>query len=326
MIQRFDINLVAHADDDTLFMQPDIYDSYVAGRGQVGVAVTAANNIYWNDMAYTRRLETAGMDAYAQMGLLKAGRAGAQSGMVRWRIGTAVHAGFTVTTADCIDYPDLRWIFLRLPGAPYMAFEPDAPDGKWHKNFAGQLSETGFPRLQDLWQDAVTTLTPVDAQDGQAYSKEQLIDVLAAILGAYQPFVVRTEDFRFANGPSNISSSLCYDHPDHYFTGLFSQRAIQQYARSGEKDSQFWVYNGYNIANLDPNVYPNLSEPDRNNKAWMFYYFSINNPDFNGFFDRTLLIDKDRQWQGNIYAQWLWRQVHKQFDPWEQFPPCQNGQ
>jgi len=42
MMQRFDINFVAHADDDTLFMQPDIHDSYVAGRGQVGVAVTAA--------------------------------------------------------------------------------------------------------------------------------------------------------------------------------------------------------------------------------------------------------------------------------------------
>jgi len=309
MMQRFDINLVAHTDDDTLFMQPDIYDSYVAGRGQVGVAVTAANNIYWNDMAYTRRLETAGMDAYAQMGLLKAGRAGAQSGTLRWRIGTAVHAGFTVTTADCIEYPDLRWIFLRLPGAPYMAFEPDAPDGAWHKDFAGQ-SGGPFPRLQDLWQGKIPSLTPVDAPDGKAYTPDQLIGVLAAILAAYQPFVVRTEDFRFANGPSNISSSLCYDHPDHYFTGLFSQRAIQRYAQSGVRDSKFWVYNGYNIANRQEN----LGQPDRDNKAWIFYYFSINNPDFDGFFDRTLGIT-DNQWQKNIYAQWLWRQYQAEFNP-----------
>lgn len=313
MAQRFDINLVAHADDDTLFMQPDIYDSYVAGRGQVGVAVTAANNIYWNDMAYTRRLENAGMDAYAQMALLKAGRAGAQSGTVHWQIGTAAHAGFTVTTADCIEYPDLQWVFLRLPGAPYMAFQPDAPDGAWHKDFAGQ-SGGPFPRLQDLWQGAVPTLTPVDAPDGPAYTKDQLIEVLADILAAYKPFVVRTEDFRFPNGPSSDSGSLEYDHPDHYFTGLFSQQAIQMYAQPGGRDSQFWVYNGYNIANQMENLAP----ADRDNKAWIFYYFSINNPDFDGFFDRTLNIAAN-QWQvgnpDNIYAKWLWRQYRDQFKP-----------
>ena len=70
------------------------------------------------------------------------------------------------------------------------------------------------------------------------------------------------------------------------------------------------MYNGYNIANREVN----LVQADRDNKAWIFYYFSINNPDFDGFFDRTLGI-ADNQWQSNIYAQWLWRQYHTQFNP-----------
>src|SRR5215470_5969802 len=80
MVERFDVNFVAHTDDDIVYMQPDIYDSYRAGRGQVGVALTTVSNVYWNDMAYARRLENAALDASAQMGLLRAQRGGDQSG------------------------------------------------------------------------------------------------------------------------------------------------------------------------------------------------------------------------------------------------------
>ena len=309
MVERFDVNFVAHTDDDIVYMQPDIYYSYRAGRGQVGVALTAVTNIYWNDMAHARRLESGAMDASAQMGLLKAQQAGAQSGTVRWRISTAMHAGFPVTTADCIDYPDLRWIFLRLPGAPSKANEA------WHLDFAGHDPGTPFPRLQDLWSGSVQTLAPADSgTTGLALSKDHVIEILTSILTAYRPQHVRVTDFR--TQPSGDAASLDYDHQDHYYTGLFAREAIRRYAQATPGDTQFWVYRGYNTASRPRN----LQQSDRDNKAWCLYYLSLNIPEF-GAFDRALGItenDQDNtksQWQNQIYAQWLWRQYSDQFTP-----------
>ena len=48
--KRCDVNLVAHHDDDILFMQPDILCSYRQESSQVTVFLTGGNDGVWNDI------------------------------------------------------------------------------------------------------------------------------------------------------------------------------------------------------------------------------------------------------------------------------------
>ena len=54
---KVDVNIVAHEDDDLLFMQLDILDAYKEGYGQVTVYITSGNYQFVDDTVEMRQRE-----------------------------------------------------------------------------------------------------------------------------------------------------------------------------------------------------------------------------------------------------------------------------
>ena len=61
-----DLNIVAHQDDDILFMNPDILNSVVAGHRQVTVYITAGN-VDPDDQAYAIEREEGAIAGYPKL-------------------------------------------------------------------------------------------------------------------------------------------------------------------------------------------------------------------------------------------------------------------
>src|SRR6476619_6786273 len=63
-----DVNIVAHQDDDILFMNPDILKSVVAGHRQVTVYITAGNiGIAGDQHAYSLTREAGAIAGYQKL-------------------------------------------------------------------------------------------------------------------------------------------------------------------------------------------------------------------------------------------------------------------
>src|SRR4051794_1704411 len=81
------------------------------------------------------------------------------------------------------------------------------------------------------------------------YTREVLIDGLTAILESWSPRIVRTLD-------SSTSPAESSDHPDHYYSALFTQEAIQRFSKLHSSVPEHWIYNAYTNRAERPNVGP----------------------------------------------------------------------
>ncbi|AEV82384.1 hypothetical protein ACWT_1366 [Actinoplanes sp. SE50] len=158
------LSVVAHEDDDLLFLNPEISDDIAAGRCVTTVYVTSGDAA--RGPAYWRGREEGEMAAYARM----AGRPGQWTEDTLTVDGHAVHRATLAGTA-------ITLLFLRLPD-----------------RLGGWPAQT----LQLLWLDPATRVRTLDT--GQAYDRPALVGALLALLDTYQPAVIRTLDFRDAYG------------------------------------------------------------------------------------------------------------------------------
>ena len=221
-----DLNIVAHQDDDILFMNPDILDSVVAGHRQVTVYITSGS---LNDEAYARTREAGAIAGYQKLLQLAdaiiadpnhfndfTGSFDRDSRFPASCVdncfscdphavelstpGTAsvdcptpcpLHIGsrdLAVTKiADGLGGPRVMLIFLRVQ-------VPCAVDGNYtcpNQVDLAELFTSGDPQLQiksDFPDD------PHDPDYTPPYTKKQLIKQLVDILNFVQPNKVRTQD------------------------------------------------------------------------------------------------------------------------------------
>ncbi|WIM97898.1 PIG-L family deacetylase [Actinoplanes oblitus] len=181
---RGTLTVVAHEDDDLLFVNPEISDDIAAGRRVTTLYVTsgdaARGPVYW------RSRERGEMAAYARM----AGRP------ARWAEDTLVAAGHPVHRATLAG-AGVTLLFLRLPD-----------------RVGGWPDQT----LQMLWLDPAARTHTLDT--GHLYSRAALLDVLTAVLGDYRPGIIRTLDFRGAYGDGDHDDH----HTVAYLTYAAQQR------------------------------------------------------------------------------------------------------
>ena len=162
------LNLVAHEDDDLLFINPAVSDDIAAGRCVVTLFVTAGDSgrarNYWHGR------ELGSMAAYAAMARVRNA----------WLEDKFTVAGHTLARVQLI-HTKITLFFLRLPDA--------------HGN-AQRPPET----LQLLWRDQIGTMHTLDK--GDVYTRRSLIDVLTGIMNVYQPDDIRTLDYagRYGDG------------------------------------------------------------------------------------------------------------------------------
>jgi LmbE family N-acetylglucosaminyl deacetylase len=186
------VQVVAHEDDDLLFMNPDVQRDVRAGGCVRTVYLTAGDA--GMDEAYWRGRETGVKAAYATM-----------AGVKNTWANTELAAGGRKVGASTLSSSGVTLVFLRLPDGFYGDGSP----------------RYGQQSLQKLWEGTQERITPADKS--AAYTRAELIAVVRALLdGATR---VRIQDFRGNTGPVGAPAD---DHHDHRAAAYFGYAAFRQ--------------------------------------------------------------------------------------------------
>jgi len=160
-----DVAIVAHQDDDLLFMQPDQLDAVTSGVGVTTIYVTAGNGEHGADYAEDR-----------YRGLRAA--YSAATGFDDWHCGWIYIAQLPVQHCR-LDAAQLSLIFIGYPDGGHDEPTPNA--------------------LLHLWQGDITGADTV-ADRVAHYDRGTLIGVLASIIQATQPSTIRTLEVSATHG------------------------------------------------------------------------------------------------------------------------------
>jgi LmbE family N-acetylglucosaminyl deacetylase len=229
-----DLFVVAHEDDDLLFMNPDVLNSIGAGHSVRTIYLTAgdagATSTYWKEGR-----EVGVRHAYALM-------AAADD---RWTAHTDDVVGKPVVRYTLDAWPEVSLIFLRLPdgfdGGGFAAPATDPID-------CGRPSHTS---LQRLWLDTTGSYRlPVlgswsKCNQGETLTRAELQAVLVALLQDYAPVSLHIQD------PGRVYG---VDHSDHIYGAKLVFDAHLAYG--GEHE--LIVHRGYNSYRSSENLSPDV--------------------------------------------------------------------
>ncbi len=183
------LNIVAHPDDDLLFLNPDL--STAISRGDCVTTVFMTSGDAGRGKAYWGLREEGIKAAYSYM-----------SGVKNiWLTKSVLAGSYKFNLTRLKDYQKISLIFIRLP------------DG----NFDGNgFSSNNYESMQKLFNGKLPNIETVDHQN--RYTKIALRDLLTSIISSFNPSEIRTQDFmeKFGQG----------DHSDHYATAFFVKTTI----------------------------------------------------------------------------------------------------
>ncbi len=209
------LNIVAHEDDDLIFLNPDIANDIAAGRCVRTVFITAgdAGNPY-PDSIYR---ENAPEAAYARMaGLPDNWTQTSDDGV----------PGHNVRTEVLVGAPQVSVSYFRLPDG--------FPSGQGSTAYSGAS-------LAKLWNGSISSMRSVDTAD--TYTRDGLISALTSMMTDLQPSTVRTQDY--------VSPVTDADHSDHFMVGAFTRAADLGYTTA----HTIMAYQGYPDGNRPQNVF-----------------------------------------------------------------------
>ncbi|MEV6847429.1 PIG-L family deacetylase [Actinoplanes sp. NPDC051411] len=186
------LNVVAHEDDDLLFINPSVSADIAAGRCVVTVFVTAGDS--GRPPSYWLRRERGSMAAYAAMSGTSAS----------WESDTLVLAGHPIVRQR-LRGTRITLLFMRLPDAHGSPLRP-------------------FGTLPALWQGEIPRLRPLGS--GGAYTRQTLVKTLTAAMAVYQPDRIRTLDYAGHYGDGDHADH----HTVGYFT-FAAQRSYHAHHR-----------------------------------------------------------------------------------------------
>ncbi|HEX6501476.1 MAG TPA: PIG-L family deacetylase [Micromonosporaceae bacterium] len=241
------MQIVAHEDDDLLFMNPDIDAAIRAGYDSMTVYLTAGNGRSGAD--YARSRQDGSLLAYQKM-------AGADTSECRqdvrscWSSHTlTVGGGAPVQVFTLKKRPGVQLVFLDLPDG--------YDDGK-------------SCALNHLWRDPDVTVHTLQDPGNQlvgevAYTRETLIRTLVALMKNVDPTVVRTQDpapnprlgerdvWQCRNGDS------FHDHYDHVNAARFADEAARRYSATANPRLLQEYYRDYNVKDSAPDLSPRVT-------------------------------------------------------------------
>ncbi|OOF95011.1 hypothetical protein ASPCADRAFT_208632 [Aspergillus carbonarius ITEM 5010] len=224
------LNFVAHQDDDLLFLSPDLIRDILSGEPVRTVFLTAGDAGLGPD--YWQSREQGSLAAYARMSVASN----------TWIQSDAGIDGSAITLYTLRDDQDISLAFMHMPD--------------------GNLDGTGFAAdqndsLEKLWDGLIDEIRTIDGS-GTTYTKEELLQTIAALIDDFEPDVVKTGDYvnDFGDG----------DHSDHYATGYFVDNALQ----ASNSDANLIGYYGYPIQDMSVN----LNDSDIEDKTNIFYEYA----------------------------------------------------
>jgi LmbE family N-acetylglucosaminyl deacetylase len=187
------MQVVAHQDDDLIFMNPDLLGDIRAGRCIRTVFITAgdAGSTEARGDTYWRAREAGARAAYATM-------AGVPDD---WTSSDAGIPGHPITV-QALQGTNIELLFMRLP------------DGcQQHVGCSGEFDHQS---IELLWTGAIPTCPTVD--HSSSYTRGELISVLRQLMIRFSPTRLRLQNYVnpiLADG----------DHPDHHSAGYFGYEA-----------------------------------------------------------------------------------------------------
>ena len=184
------MQIVAHPDDDLLFVNPDILREIEAGHCVRTVFVTTGDAN--RDDSYWPRREDGVRAAYAIM-------AGADDA---WTETTIAIAGNDLTTVTLDAAPAISLVFMRLP------------DGN-RRGTGNRIHD--FESLKRLWEGDIPTISAVDGT--ATYDRESLQRTFTGLMDDFEASTVRTQDWTIEFGAG--------DNADHTATALFVREAAR---------------------------------------------------------------------------------------------------
>jgi LmbE family N-acetylglucosaminyl deacetylase len=224
--ERF-VQVVAHPDDDLLFMSPDLYGGVLGERPSVTVYLTAGEGTAGLDdhrdpYVYARDRVEGLRAAYAHL-------AGVRDD---WRSTVITAGGLPVKVDSLVERPRVVLIYAGLP---------DGGDPR---------ADGGRDALTRLWAGR-GCVRVFDAADSRCVSRENVVAMLRAIYARYQVNVIRTLD------PDPPPRCRLCDHPDHVASARFAAAAA-----TGRR-VRLVAYRGYPMTTWAPNVPPRMRELKR---------------------------------------------------------------
>ncbi|HEX5058990.1 MAG TPA: PIG-L family deacetylase, partial [Kofleriaceae bacterium] len=172
LVPSDDLVIVAHQDDDLLFMQPDVLDTVKRGGGLTSVYVTAGNG-------------TSGTSSEERYAGLRAAYAEA-AGSSNWECGWILVLDHYAQHCRLADRP-VSLVFLGYP------------DG-------GKTGESGDSLLH-LWEGRVTRVETV-GDHTTTYDRSELVETVAQIIRATQPRHVHTLEVAATHGRDHSDHML----------------------------------------------------------------------------------------------------------------------
>jgi LmbE family N-acetylglucosaminyl deacetylase len=196
------LNIVAHEDDDLLFLSPDLLGDITARKCVTTVFVTAG------DAGQPIRASTGAPVPYWQTREAGSRAAYAFMAYVRnaWTERVLSVAGHRLAMFSLTADPRVSEIFMRLP------------DG----GVRGEgFPTTGYESLLKLRAGAIDRMQAIDGS--ASYTKRGLLQTMTALLKVVRPTVIRTQDYVVGD------YTLNGDHSDHTSTAQLAQAASAAY-------------------------------------------------------------------------------------------------
>ncbi|MCT9868568.1 chitobiase/beta-hexosaminidase C-terminal domain-containing protein [Paenarthrobacter aurescens] len=187
------MQIVAHTDDDLLFLSPDFMRDIQAKRCVQTVFATAGEA--GEGATYWRSLESGIQASYAKM-------AGVSNS---WTTSDAGVPGRPLTMRTLNGAPNVSVVYMRLPDG--------FPNGLGSAAYNSQS-------ILKLWDGRLSSIRPVD--NAATFTKTQFQNALNRLVANFQPTTFRTQDWT-----GNFNSP--YDHSDHWATAKFAQLATRSY-------------------------------------------------------------------------------------------------
>lgn len=216
------MNIVAHQDDDLLFINPDVLRDIQAGHCVRTVYITAGDA--GSGPYYVLNRELGSEAAYSYM-------LGQRATTWVQRIVKLNDKQF-ITIASPRGNPKISLIFMHLP------------DGDLRGNgFAANY----FESLAKLRNGRLGRIHSIDRQS--VYSSAELTKALTALMQVYQPAAILTQ--------STFSDKTYPDHSDHGQVGRYTTAAASGYERSrpaGSTPIPLYYYVGYPVHGMLENV------------------------------------------------------------------------
>ncbi|PYI31668.1 F5/8 type C domain protein [Aspergillus indologenus CBS 114.80] len=208
------LNIVAHQDDDLLFLSPDLIRDILSGQAVRTIFLTAGDA--GQGTSYWQSRQLGSQAAYARMAI--AGNS--------WTETDAGIPGKDISIYTLSENSSISLIFLHLPD--------------------GNMDGTGWAAdhndsLQKLWDGAIDHITTVDGS-GTTYTRDELIHTLTSLIDDFQPDELKTQDYHNSFGDG--------DHSDHYATAFFATSALND----ASPHPDLTGYLGYAINNNPVNL------------------------------------------------------------------------